>query len=354
MIFRLPSLVPFACLALASVSPQLFGQQYQYFDDVPPTAPYYGVANALWERQITKGCYYSPHQFCPDSIVTRADAAVLVVRAIYSSLTGNAEGFTAPSAQYFDDVPPTHPRFQYIQQMKFLGITNGCSAVPALYCPDTQIPLNSMAVFTVRARQIRDSSITSYGYIYSIGTVNNAIACPADFSCNAYFPYDVPSSDVRFPFVQKARELAGPMVQTPLCGSFFFCPDVVTTRGQMAFFVTYGILGYAGLPPQIYYQGGYGSPLPAVSGVDCYGTVTYSNEIYLLSPQDYYASASTRGTFNDISLWTMTVTANVKRDGITVFPQPALPTKSNTDATLRFPATLLEFQRMFPDCRAST
>src|SRR5260221_8086239 len=98
------------------------------------------------------GCWFDPHLYCPDNPVTRADAAVLIVRALYSSLTGNAEGFTPPSTPYFEDVPYDHPRFRYIQQMKFLGITAGCSTAPDLYCPDTQIPLNSMAVFTVRAR----------------------------------------------------------------------------------------------------------------------------------------------------------------------------------------------------------
>src|SRR5260370_2043132 len=80
---------------------QMFGQQFQYFDDVPPTATYYGTANTLWERQITMGCWFDPHLYCPDNPVTRADAAVLIVRALYSSLTGNAEVFTPPSTPYF-------------------------------------------------------------------------------------------------------------------------------------------------------------------------------------------------------------------------------------------------------------
>ncbi len=95
-----------------------------------------------------------------------------------------------------------------------------------------------------------------------------------------------------------------------------------------------------GLPPQQFSQGGTGSVLPPVTGVDCTsGSVLVTNDIYLLSPQDYYAASSTRVTYPDPSLWTVTVTASSNRDGTTIFPQPAQPVKTDANSTLRFPTT---------------
>jgi len=248
-----------AALMLLAASPALFGQ-VQYFDDTPPSAPYFGVANRLWERQITKGCVAEPHLFCGDGLVTRGDMSALVVRALYSSLIGNPEGFTPPSTPYFQDVPPSDLRFRYIQQLRFLGITNGCTATT--YCPDLFVTNSQVAVFAVRARQIRDTSIASAGYLYTLGTVNNAIACPGDFSCTPWYN-DVPTSNSFFPWIQMARKLSGPMIQSPSCyGSnpYGFCPEDPITRGQIAFFLVYGVLGSAVLAPQASNQGGSGGP----------------------------------------------------------------------------------------------
>jgi hypothetical protein len=54
-------------------------------------------------------------------------------------------------AQAFNDVPPSHPFFQFIQALAAAGITGGCSATPPLYCPDDPITRGQMAVFISRA-----------------------------------------------------------------------------------------------------------------------------------------------------------------------------------------------------------
>jgi len=58
---------------------------------------------------------------------------------------------SAPGAQVFDDVPPTHLFFQFIQALAAAGITGGCSASPPLYCPDGLLTRGQMAVFLSRA-----------------------------------------------------------------------------------------------------------------------------------------------------------------------------------------------------------
>ena len=325
-------------LVLLTAAPALFAQ-YQYFEDVPPSTKYFGVANRLWERTITKGCLAEPHFFCGEAGVSRADMAVLVVRTLYSVLVpGNAEGFTPPSTPYFDDVPASHPRFRYIQQLKFLGITGGCTATT--YCPDYSVTNSQVAVFSVRARQLLLSGYNYNGYVYSLGSVNNTITCPSYYQCAPYYNDVNPASSPLFPWIQLAREQSGPMIQPPNCSTWGFCPEDPITRGQIAFFLVYGVLGSMGLPPQQMGQGGTGSLLPPVTGVDCTsGSVLVSNDIYLLSPQDYYSASSTRGTYPDPSLWTMTVTASLNRDGTTVFAQPAQPVKTDANSNLRFPSS---------------
>jgi hypothetical protein len=60
-------------------------------------------------------------------------------------------GFSYPPAAFFNDVPDTHPFFKYIQKLREIGITGGCSMAPPLYCADGPVTRGQMAVFLVRA-----------------------------------------------------------------------------------------------------------------------------------------------------------------------------------------------------------
>lgn len=53
-------------------------------------------------------------------------------------------------AQIFNDVPPTHLFFPFIQALAVAGITGGCSVSPPLYCPDEPITRGQAAVFFSR------------------------------------------------------------------------------------------------------------------------------------------------------------------------------------------------------------
>jgi len=56
-----------------------------------------------------------------------------------------------PASASFDDVPTTHPFFQYVEALKASGITGGCSTNPPLFCPDTPLTRGQMAVFLSKA-----------------------------------------------------------------------------------------------------------------------------------------------------------------------------------------------------------
>ena len=57
----------------------------------------------------------------------------------------------APALASFNDVPDTHPFFQFIEALKSSGITGGCQVAPPLYCPDNFVTRGQMAGFLAKA-----------------------------------------------------------------------------------------------------------------------------------------------------------------------------------------------------------
>lgn len=119
-----------------------------YFADVPANSLGFTWIQKLYELGITTGCGVDPNAnllFCPDSALTRAEAAVLVVRSRYGATTP----FTWPTVPYFTDVPVSAFGYAWIQRLKEDAITSGCG--PTLFCPDNPTTRADMAVFLVRA-----------------------------------------------------------------------------------------------------------------------------------------------------------------------------------------------------------
>jgi hypothetical protein len=179
------------------------------FTDVPPPNIFFDFINVMYETGITAGCATSPLQYCPNSTTTRGEMAVFIIVGIEG---GNSFPYTA--TPYFTDVPPTDPYFKFVQKMKDLGITAGCTAT--MYCPNDPVTRGEMAVFIITGR---------YG--------NIAFSYPA----TPYFS-DVPSSSPFFPFVQKMAATG----ITAGCASGLYCPNNSLTRGQMAVFIVTGLL----------------------------------------------------------------------------------------------------------------
>jgi hypothetical protein len=100
----------------------------------------------LAREGITGGCSSSPAQYCPETVVTRGQAAVLLLRAKHGA------GFQPPDATgLFADVPPGHPLARWIEQLTREAVTGGCASNPSRYCPDDPVTRGQMAVFLVRA-----------------------------------------------------------------------------------------------------------------------------------------------------------------------------------------------------------
>ncbi|HEY0513557.1 MAG TPA: ELWxxDGT repeat protein [Thermoanaerobaculia bacterium] len=112
------------------------------FQDVPA-----GYWAGPWIEQlaaegIVGGCSASPPLYCPESTLTRAEMAVLLVGARHE---------TPPPATgtRFADVPAGYWAARWIEQLAADGITSGCGG--GNFCPDQPITRAEMAVFLVTA-----------------------------------------------------------------------------------------------------------------------------------------------------------------------------------------------------------
>lgn len=114
-----------------------------------PGTPGYDFIIELWRRGITSGC--AAQSFCPHNLVTRAEMAVFIERAI---------GVTSPpqlTPQIFTDVPPGFGGvfYDYINDFFRRGFTSGCffnqQTGERGYCPSSNISRGEMAVFLSRA-----------------------------------------------------------------------------------------------------------------------------------------------------------------------------------------------------------
>lgn len=175
----------------------------QLFSDVPPSVYYFDAVNLLAQKQITAGC--TPTTFCPTDLITRAQTAVFIVRAVYGG-----DNFSYSPTPYFTDVPPSAFGFQWIQKLYELGITTGCTLTT--FCPNANITRDQMAVFVIRMR---------YGAVTVF-----------DYPLTPYFT-DVPQSEFAFQWVQRLKEDN----VTSGCSSTLYCPASPVTRGDMAIFV---------------------------------------------------------------------------------------------------------------------
>jgi hypothetical protein len=93
--------------------------------------------NRVADAGITAGCDAS--RFCPDGVVTRAQMASFLVRALHLAPTG--------TDHFVDDNASAHEA--NINAIAAAGLTAGCSATR--YCPGGAVTRAQMATFLTRA-----------------------------------------------------------------------------------------------------------------------------------------------------------------------------------------------------------
>ncbi len=145
---------------------------------------------------ITTGC--SAERFCPNDLVTRAQMASFLSRAL--GLTG-----TPPDA-FVDDETSSHELD--INRIAAAGLTTGCNAVQHLYCPNANVRRDEMASFLSRALELTGNPPNAFvddnGNTHELN-INRIAAAGITNGCN------IPQQ--------------------------LYCPSQFVTRGQMAAFL---------------------------------------------------------------------------------------------------------------------
>jgi hypothetical protein len=181
------------------------------FVDVPIGNPFFDAVNVLRLWGITSGC--GPATFCPNDTITRSQMAIFMVRAMLGDPCPNntpcSTGFTYTTAATFTDVLSTDMAFPYVQKLRDLGVTFGCS--PTTFCPADPVLRSSAAILAVRGKL---KPLFGDGFTY-----------PA----TPYFT-DTPASVGTFPFIQKLTELG----ILSGCNATQFCPNQALTRQEAA------------------------------------------------------------------------------------------------------------------------
>lgn len=180
-----------------------------HFSDVSPTFWAWDSIETLSAAGITQGCAAGPPpKFCPTGTVSRAEAAVLLLRAMRGPL------FTPPPASgRFADVAPTFWAAPAIEQLVRDGIVVGCDT--RRFCPADPLTRAQMAVLLVRAVK---------GPLFSP---------PAPIGLFA----DVSARHWAAPYIETLAALqltSGCQFATP---KSFYCPDQPLLRSEIAVFL---------------------------------------------------------------------------------------------------------------------
>ena len=146
------------------------------FADVDEGAWWAVHVERLADLGITRGCAVEPARFCPDSPVTRAQMATFLARALRLP-AGPPTGFA--------DVGEGSVHRPAIAALAAAGITAGCAAEPARYCPGRATTRAQMATFLTRALKLGGADASgSSGTPVPPGEGNfTAVAVGWDHSC---------------------------------------------------------------------------------------------------------------------------------------------------------------------------
>jgi hypothetical protein len=175
-----------------------------HFTDVPPTHPAYHFIEDLVDTGITAGC--SSERFCPGNVVTRAQIAVILERALH----GSNSLPPAATGAVFGDVGSTNLAAAYIEHLFADGITQGCGNGD--YCPSRVVTRDHAAIALLVAKFGADHIPPA-----AIGLFN-----------------DVPRDHWAAPWIE---QLASEGISLG-CDAGNYCPSQALTRDQLAVLLT--------------------------------------------------------------------------------------------------------------------
>lgn len=115
------------------------------FADVSQSNVHSNSISALATAGITQGCAAGPDLFCPWDLVSRAQMASFMARALELDPDPNIQ---------FDDVNEASPHGVNITAIAGAGITLGCDATGQSFCPENSVTRAQMASFLARGLEL--------------------------------------------------------------------------------------------------------------------------------------------------------------------------------------------------------
>lgn len=181
------------------------------FADVPVghwARPY---IEAMYQNGYTGGCSTSPLLFCPDSVMSRVESAVFLLRSTFGTTYVPP---SAPWSTFGDDFSQGTWGQPWAQGLYDAGLTAGCSTSPMLFCPWEKTTRAQLAVFGMRM-------------------LNGASYLPPSASGTVFA--DVSDSDWFAGWAEEAY--ANGIIES--CGASggrpLFCPTDLVSRAQASF-----------------------------------------------------------------------------------------------------------------------
>jgi hypothetical protein len=116
----------------------------QIFHDLPKDHWAFDEIHGLHQAGYLQGCRADPPMFCPQAPLTRAEAAVLLLRGIHGP------NFQPEDSAHtkFTDVPQNAWYAKWIASLSEAGLSEGCASDPPRYCPNrTQTRVEGTVLF---------------------------------------------------------------------------------------------------------------------------------------------------------------------------------------------------------------
>jgi hypothetical protein len=118
------------------------------FNDVRVTHYAAPWIEKLADEGYTQGCQKVPPKYCPENSVTRAEAAIFLLKAKYEDPSYQPDPLNPGEDTGFSDVAYNDFAAAWIKKLADEGITKGCGN--GKYCPNDPVTRDQMAVFLVR------------------------------------------------------------------------------------------------------------------------------------------------------------------------------------------------------------
>ncbi len=174
------------------------------FVDMPRSHAFHLPVETTLRSEVMAGC--GSGQFCPDGIVNRGQAAVLLLRGHFGG------SYTPPSCSgIFDDVPCPSVEADFIEDLYNRGMVSECDTSGPSYCPEVEVTRQEMAVLILKTMEGPDYQPPACTGLF------DDVACPSEYA-------------------DWIEDLATRNIATT-CGPDQFCPLAGVSRDHMAHFL---------------------------------------------------------------------------------------------------------------------